>query len=159
VYKDGEFEFELLPCSTSSLITSFGFTSEALSSDPVFVQIQIDVVRYGNLAFGLIFGDSRTYNAFTVKMPASNESVNPFTIDYDNGNNLRFSIFTDPTGNDLEISVGTDSIDYVMVFQASVAATTNSSLTPWLSRLPTSFYAFISFYQDPTVELSDYDSS
>jgi hypothetical protein len=48
VYSAGEFEFEILPSMVPGIITTFGFTSEGLVSNPTYFEIVFDSVRYGD---------------------------------------------------------------------------------------------------------------
>ncbi len=53
-------------------------------------------------------------------MPTSDESINPYEIDYINGNNLFFEfLITGGANPDVEISVSIDDVNYNIVFTAS----------------------------------------
>ncbi len=134
VYQAGNFEFEILPESTSSMITTLGVTQEGLSSNPTFIEIKIDTVTFGNLGFGVTIGNKTNSYTTIVNMPSSSDNPSPYVIDSTNGENLKFNLSTD--GTDVYVSVGTDSLDYQLVYQASTIASNNAALTNWLKVLP-----------------------
>jgi hypothetical protein len=72
--------------------------------------VQIDTARFGNLAFGVVLGDSSNHQTIKVNMPSSTTSPNVFTIDAVHGYPIKFKISRLP-GN-IKVAVGTEVVDF-----------------------------------------------